>query len=459
MTWIFRNRLKSGSNHPNRSSFLFQNRKMGQEISDDEKFTKPKHKVIADAYAKRLEDVISISIQNSHIDPAGLNFDMNNLNSTETYGMETTLTNYLYNIINRRNAVPHIDFHEAKNCAPCTNSCASSCDSEISVSVLQRCYNLSVESRRSSIDSQLSLKLAETEIKATVESRSQKHKSVKVKGKKRQRNCYAAARRSSRRTSSSSVENKIVETTRRGRIERRSACTKFNINDIKQSGRNALKSNHTSVTTSEDEDFLKKSKRIQCKVPGSKAKSDSDNNLDLLAKHSVNSVFYPFLQEFVQRNKSAIKSNFDYSDDHLAIKSKENNKNKLSRPSNGKCQEADVITTSLSSSIELGIPLAATQSSYSGISNNGNKTHSRNSKASCDVAVQANAYDIASQVKKIDETDANYTNEDDLETHQLLPYKKREPTVFRKNNVAMGLSKSEQVRMLLLPDTNTKNCF
>lgn len=34
-----------------------------------EDFTRPKHPIIADAYAKRVDDVISVSIQNSHTDP------------------------------------------------------------------------------------------------------------------------------------------------------------------------------------------------------------------------------------------------------------------------------------------------------------------------------------------------------------------------------------------------------
>lgn len=478
---------------------------MGQEISDDEKFTKPKHKVIADAYAKRLEGVISISIQNSHTDPAELNFDMNNLNSTESNGMGTTLTNYLCNIINRRNAVTHIDFRETNNCPPCTNSCASSCDSEISVSVRQ--FNLSVESRRSSVDSQVSYKLSETEIKATVESRSQKHKSLKMKTKKRQR--YASGRGTNRRASSSSIESKIVATalqkikcngnSRRRRIERRSACTEFNINDIKLLGQSALIPNHTSLTTSEDEEFLKKSPHIQNAIPDLHFNKHSINKLD----ESINSLgfiskssaflpnntglekkIHPLIHNLLLKNgptrtlDNSCKNHceYEYNNSHLAIRSSENNslknnKNKPFRSSshsnnnncnninsnniNNKSHEADVITTSLSSSFDLGIPLAATQSSYSGVSNNGIKTHSRNSKGSCDVAVQANAYDIASQA---DLNTLNYTNEEDMETHQLLPFKKREQSIVsRKNTTGVELSESEKVRMLLLPDAN--NCF
>lgn len=75
---------------------MFFDRKIGCELSEDEKFAKPKHRIIADAYAKRMDDVISVSIQNSHTDPAGLNFDMNNLNSAVSDAMGTHFRNLQY---------------------------------------------------------------------------------------------------------------------------------------------------------------------------------------------------------------------------------------------------------------------------------------------------------------------------------------------------------------------------
>lgn len=179
---------------------------MGCDIAEDDKFTKPKHRIIADAYAKRMDDVVSVSIENSHTDPAGINFDMNDLNSVESNAMGATLTNYMYNMINRRNAATSSEIRLPAQIVKCATY-GSSCESEMSVTI-QR-YSVSVqESRRSSVDSQVSFKMSETEIHAKVESRSKKHKSVNMKAKKR--NFISRRVNHSRRASSSSVESQRI---------------------------------------------------------------------------------------------------------------------------------------------------------------------------------------------------------------------------------------------------------
>lgn len=229
-------------------------------MSEDAKFTKPKHRIIADAYAKRMDDVISVSYQNSYSDPAGINFDMNNLNVAESVTMGATLTNYLPNIINRRNAVTVADFKDqSSNYA---SSCADN-NSEISVNVRQ----VSIESRRNSIDSQVSqvsFKVSETNIKATLNS--QKHKGYKVKAKRRQRNILSS-KRTNRRASSSSVESQritnqmkqfkykcpgfqVSANTVDRQFERRSACTTVDIDAMNQV-RNHL--NQIPLTSDEDQ--------------------------------------------------------------------------------------------------------------------------------------------------------------------------------------------------------------
>lgn len=446
---------------------------MGHEMSDDEKFTKPKHKVIADAYAKRLEGVISVSIQNSNTDPAGLNFDMNNLNSTESNGMGATLTNYLCNIIHRRNAITSLDYRGTAQCAPC----ASSCDSEISVSVRQ--FNVSVESRRSSIDSQVSVKMSETEIKAKVESRSQKHKNMNMKSKNR-RNCYATSRRSNRRTSSSSVESQLITTqaVRKGKCkgpaskirlnsntigshfiknrstDRRSACTTLDIIDLNHLRNNI---NLNSLTTSEDENCTKLSSNLNHEpssvlVPFTgvydNVANDSSNSIEKYDNGTALSGLenlHPMIQKlFPHGNITMTKPNRN-----SMRSSKSRQSHKYRNQGTNICDELSSSACS-SMDIETGV-------GNSGNSIGGNKTQSRNSKASCDIGIQANAYDISSHTrfddldrKVINEKNERNKGDDDdddversIETHKLLS--------IASHRDMRGMSETEKLKMLLLP--------
>lgn len=113
-----------------------------------------KHKIIAQAFAKRKKfnagGRISIMCYN-HSDPVGLNFE---LNSAASDNLSTTWAANLPRLVNRRGAVPN----------EVTYSCSSnnqSIDSEVSLNV----RHVSIESRRNSGDSQVSLKIAE--LKAT----------------------------------------------------------------------------------------------------------------------------------------------------------------------------------------------------------------------------------------------------------------------------------------------------
>lgn len=116
-----------------------------------------KHKVIAQTWAKREElrnkGRLSITLYNTHTDPVGLNFDVNDLNSSATNEISSTWANYLPQFVKRRFALTG---------ATATNSSShgggggggprkSSLDSEISFSV----RHFSVESRRNSVDSQV----------------------------------------------------------------------------------------------------------------------------------------------------------------------------------------------------------------------------------------------------------------------------------------------------------------
>lgn len=118
----------------------------------------PKHKVIAQTWAKRKEfedkGRLSITLYNTHTDPVGLNFDVNDLNSSETNEISSTWANYLPQFVKRRMAITG-----AVTNGGTTNSSQgprkNSLDSEISFSV----RHVSVESRRNSVDSQVKFSL------------------------------------------------------------------------------------------------------------------------------------------------------------------------------------------------------------------------------------------------------------------------------------------------------------
>lgn len=490
---------------------FYSSRKIGYELSEDEKFTKPKHRIIADAYAKRMDDVISVSIQNSHTDPAGLNFDMNNLNAAQSDAMDPTLTNYLRNIINRRNAVTMttMDFNEpTTNCAAYTSSCADN-NSEISVSV----RHFSVESRRNSIDSQVSVKMSETNIKATLESHSQKHKRVNVKAKKSQRN-YLYNKRTNRRASSSSVESQRITNQTRAfkyrhpsnriqlssmgrQSERRSAVVAANdFNDI-----HLMLNRNNMATTSDDDQSNDESNPMQIEnehsnmlvplgAPHQQQMVDSVDSLDV-SNGQDTSFLDEKIMEFIRSNsgkqlESFLRNNYDRSNDrtknglHGIAKngrsSLRNSKNQ--RHSHNKMflqQKSDVqpftskmikndndMGTSMSSSMDIDIiqHLDGTRSSFSDQSINRMKTQSQNSKSSCDVGIQANDYDIASHTHCIDDCNKdkllekiqlNYQQHEDyaiMETDQLLPFRKP-PSIVRKDNIiTKHLSESEKKEKL-----------
>ncbi|XP_017776095.1 PREDICTED: protein smoothened isoform X2 [Nicrophorus vespilloides] len=120
----------------------------------DEPMKLQKHKIIAEAFAKRKKlnhgGRISIECQN-HTDPVGLKFDLNSAASNE---LSTTWAQNLMRFVTRRGAVPN-----EVTCSVSSNN--QSVDSEMSYSV----RHVSIESRRNSGDSQLSVQIAE--LKAT----------------------------------------------------------------------------------------------------------------------------------------------------------------------------------------------------------------------------------------------------------------------------------------------------
>lgn len=489
--------------------FYFLNRKIGQDVSEDGRFTKPKHRIIADAYAKRMDDVISVSYQNSYSDPAGLNFDMNNLNAAGSDAMGATLTNYLPNIINRRNAVTSRDFIE--NNGNCASSCVDN-NSEISwKSVSVR--HLRVESRRNSIDSQVSqvsVKVSETNIKATLNSHSQKHKSVKMKAKRRQRNFFSA-RQTIRRASSSSVESQRITNQMKNikykypnvqvnpidrQIERRSACTPAEINAIKM--RDHFK--QIPMTSDEDQrtddpqtmhiideppnmlvpfgmnlhqqidsgDSLDTSHDMEIdpmQILKSVVKNGNEQQLETFLMNSSEKQLKNLYQIGIEQARSKQKCGKNQRYNNMYAQKKMDDQT-LSKLRNGNDS-----ATSMSSSMEDDLlqPIDRNRNSLSDHSINRQKAQSQNSKRSCDIGIQAYDYDITLNTRKQSKDDydkdnlpeklqTNYRQDDDEEeTHQLLPNRKRDgPQIVRRENLSgrhlSGSEMNQQMKKLLFPD-------
>ncbi|XP_059469948.1 protein smoothened [Neocloeon triangulifer] len=110
-----------------------------------------KHKVIARAFAKRgifkNEGRLSFSFRSSHGDPVGMNFDMNSQPSSK--GFSSSWANKLPRLMKRRGAFPKFDSASTVG--------RNSVESDVGMSFRQ----VSVESRRNSMDSQVSITISE----------------------------------------------------------------------------------------------------------------------------------------------------------------------------------------------------------------------------------------------------------------------------------------------------------
>lgn len=422
---------------------------------------------------------------------------MIDLNVTESDAMGETLTNYLPKIINRRNGVGDL------TCANCASSCADS-RSEISLSVRQ----VSVEgSRRSSIDStvsQVSVKVSETNFKlATVNGHAQKHKGLKMKTKRRQRKLIA--RQTIRRASSSSVESQRITSQMKNtkyknqnsqlngnamgrQNERRAACTSADINAINQ------KFKKIPLTSDEDQ-RNEDAQPMQMIVDPTKMLDpfnaqmiDSADSMEISNdKHSMDNLECYMSNLLRNSNGKQLEdllrlanSQQDYK--HSARSNGKYGKSQRYPPQNIYSQsnqkKSDQFLSkirneqnlSMSSSMDIDIfnhqadGNHENQHSMSDHSLNHLKTHSQNSKRSCDIGIQADDYDITSHTRRstngheydkdnlAEKFQSNYQHDDEYtETHELLPHRKRDmPSIVRRENLS-GKQLNEQVKKLLLP--------
>lgn len=366
-------------------------------------------------------------------------------------------------------------------------------DSEISVSV----RHYSVESRRNSVDSQVSVKIAEVQTKVARRT----HGTVKSKTRGRRRDFNACNKRF-RRESSTSVESQIITamkktsypsngffTSKDKSLKRRNAGI-VDANDITHF-LNSVLQNQGMGATSDDDNLSRTSVKIQDSRLDFVMRQDmrvSDDEFGSRPKYARSDdepdrKMYPSLQDVlnatnVNSTNNSLKSSKERPDGDRnsknslrSVKSRKSSRPNSRRLKKGSKNTAPKITTkrdaagqfsglddssfaSYSSGLE--IPTGV-QSSYSGVSLG--KPHSRNSKTSCDVGTQANSYEIETQTQLSGEYDGTLRknerdarNDDEFtEQHQLLaPNKKKESTIGARRDT-LTMSETDKLKMLLLP--------
>lgn len=161
-------------------------RKGNCEVSKPVKFQK--HKIIAQAFEKRkkFNEGHQISFECQHTDPVGLHFDLNSAASNE---VSTTWAANLPRFVHRRGAVPEVVI------------CSASSNSEMSYSLQQ----ISIESRRNSGESQLSVQISE--VTAKINGRIHRNRG------RRKRNVTRASRDFIQKTCKSNIHKKCGSTT------------------------------------------------------------------------------------------------------------------------------------------------------------------------------------------------------------------------------------------------------
>ncbi|XP_054742762.1 protein smoothened [Anastrepha obliqua] len=552
-------------------------KKCGKEVVEEVKM--PKHKVIAQTWAKRKEfedkGRLSITLYNTHTDPVGLNFDVNDLNSSETNEISSTWANYLPQFVKRRMALTGAGATNSSSQGPRKNSL----DSEISFSV----RHVSVESRRNSVDSQVSVKIAEMKTKVASRTRnghhhhhhhhSSKHSSTSNKRSQKRRDFMSASttgrKYNGRRESSTSIESQVIalkkttypNTSHKVGLFAQQSTKKHHTHDGKMMKR---RSANAGLDPADISEFLAKNGQflmpfLQQQAVSSSSDEDNshsfkiqDSRLDVVLKQDLSDDYNDGENTAAQRHSGPRIEEIDTDTHERKVKkqialenllknmqmSNESGTNRNSRNStrsrhsrrsqatstaaaatavivntnsrrsqrNSKgrkhssirsntaaaaaalhnasnddedlnisdlnlhlardlnCDDmgdaADSITSSCTSS-ELDLPLGLTMhSSYSGLSTG--KPNSRGSKTSCDVGIQANAFEIATHnLVSYDEDElklamrqlngknvrqkSDYADEalDATEMHTLLPN--------NKHKEAQLLTESEKLKMLLLP--------
>ncbi|EDX03200.1 protein smoothened [Drosophila simulans] len=466
-------------------------KKCGKEVVEEVKM--PKHKVIAQTWAKRkdFEDKgrLSITLYNTHTDPVGLNFDVNDLNSSETNDISSTWAAYLPQCVKRRMALTGAATGNSSSHGPRKNSL----DSEISVSV----RHVSVESRRNSVDSQVSVKIAEMKTKVASRSRGKHGGSSSNRRTQRRRDYIAAAtgKSSRRRESSTSVESQVIalkKTTypnashKVGVFAHHSSKKQHNYtSSMKRRTANAgldpsilnefLQKNgdfifpflqNQDMSSSSEEDNSRASQKIQDLNVVVKQQEISEDDHDGIKIEELPNSKQVALENFLKNIKKSNESHCNrHSRNSARSQSRKSQKRHLKNPAADLDFRKDCVkyrsNDSLScSSEELDVALdvgSLLNSSFSGISMG--KPHSRNSKTSCDVGIQANPFELVpsygedelQQAMRLlnaasrQRTESAIEDFGGTELQGLLGHShrhQREPTF---------MSESDKLKMLLLP--------
>lgn len=364
-----------------------------------------KHKVIAQAFAKRKmlynAGRLSISFRNTHTDPVGLNFELNSVGSND---LSSTWAAALPKLVNRRGALTGVDTGSV------SSQRRNSMDSEISISVRR----VSVESRRNSVDSQLSVQIAEMKTTRKVNSgRRHRHH-------RRRRREFSSRRLSktgplfSRRESSTSLDSQthFFNVIARGNdvkdivpnLKRRTASAGLDgqqFNNLFSNGKLLVPFLPGQSEVSEDENV-------------SLTISESKYNLILSGQRKVKNEYIEELSADDGSKKSGKYSRSDRESrssrkslqkrDSRRSKSEYRRSERYQTNSEGSYQETKKLSaeSSISSFCPELSQLAVQSSLNSGVSvgtqHNCEKNRgSKQSKTSIDVGVQANAREIATQ--------------------------------------------------------------
>ncbi|ENN70504.1 hypothetical protein YQE_12680, partial [Dendroctonus ponderosae] len=351
-----------------------------------------KHKIISRVFAgrKKFNEGGRISIfSENHTDPVGLQFELNSGASNE---LSTTWAKNLPRLVNRRPAIPN-DVGEEDN------SYSQSIESDYSLNYRQvsiqfkraqdlnggSCRHVSIESRRNSGDSQVSVQIAE--LKAT----------KRVKSRRTRRNDKNRYRRYSRNASGSSRA-----------YGRRTATAELDASHIEQllkSGKLLLPP--ATVPCSEDENL---SVTISETAVNMRV---ANPNLDLNDHFTISQLSRGFHFDQVSSTDSEpeVEKAFNHVRDRRYSRSdRDSPSSRKSRKSRrSRRNPCDPLRNHRSDSESSSCP-EIKQLVQSSMNSNGSaglerNRGSRQSKTSTDVAVQANAHDLDLEMKSNNKTD------------------------------------------------------
>ncbi|KAK9885339.1 hypothetical protein WA026_010838 [Henosepilachna vigintioctopunctata] len=373
-----------------------------------------KHKVIANAFAKRKEyyqgGKISIEDQN-YTDPVGLDFDPNSASSNE---LSTSWVENLRKLIYRRGAVPNQP------------------DSEVSLSL----RHVSIESRCNSGDSQLSVQIAELKAVKKVRNGNSYRKSKRHSRKSRSRHSRRSSRYSNRGSHTSldshlelinALTYKENRKSIRPNLSRRTANAGLDgqhFTDLLNNGKLVRPYSRKAKSGSEEENVSVTISESKINMVLSKT-----NNLDLndqlmiqSLRQQIGDISSTSMSEEEFLNKDFGQEKKQLRIDDLSLLSRRSTQTKYT--SNSGCSVSDSVSSSCPEIKNL------VQSSLNSAASGGEKVNrssrqSRTSRTSTDVAVQTSIQDIEiDELDKSDKVDSKFLKSKVLKTKENKKFKK-----------------------------------